>query len=314
MKVLDVRHALHAGLLVAAILLIPSVSNASLTSWNVDISINDDGGTDWTAALTYNNTVARSDYFVLSRITNVEVFGDGVRLECVSAYSLGTSIVCDGISAREIVYKFHVKALVSDLQNFKLFRYPFSVTETVDKVQIAVKFPLGAALVEDLKLAGTGLKPFEPDFGREGSDGRRIFVTWTYDKPTLGQSISIYAIYEPISGFDPFTIFIVILGLIIMVFLMTIMFIFKKQKVKDLVPVLTDGERKVTEILLREKGEVDQRVIVKETDFSKPKVSRVINDLIERGLIEKIAKGRKNLIKLKKEIKRADSKDAKLKG
>jgi len=67
------------------------------------------------------------------------------------------------------------------------------------------------------------------------------------------------------------------------------------------------------EILLREKGEVDQRTIVRETDFSKPKVSRVINDLIERGLVDKISKGRKNLIKLKKEVKRVDSRDVKSK-
>ena len=298
--------------LLAAFLLVSSVSNAALTNWSVDISINDDGGTDWTAVLTYNSTVTRSDYFVLSRITNVQVSGDGAPLECVSTYSLGTSIVCDGIAAREVVYKFNVKALVSDLQNFKLFRYPFSVTETVDRMQITVKFPLGAALVEDLKLGGTGLSKFEPDFGREGTDGRRIFVTWVYDKPILGQSINIYAIYE-VLGIDPFMIFVVILALVIIAFLITIMFIFRKQRVKDLLPVLTDGERKVMEILPREKGEVDQRTIVRETDFSKPKVSRVINDLIDRGLVDKISKGRKNLIKLKKEVKRADSRDAKSK-
>ena len=141
----------------------------------------------------------------------------------------------------------------------------------MDKVQATVKFPLGAALVEDLKLTSTDLKPFDPDFGREGSDGRRIFVAWTFDKPVLGQSINIYAIYE-ILGVDPFTIFAVILVIIIVAFLIFIAFIFRKQKVRDILPVLTEGERKVMEILLREKGGVDQRVIVKETDFSKPKV------------------------------------------
>jgi uncharacterized membrane protein len=55
--------------------------------------------------------------------------------------------------------------------------------------------------------------------------------------------------------------------------------------------------------VLREKGTVDQRQIVRETDFSKAKVSRIISNLVERGVLEKEVKGRKNLIRLKKTIK-----------
>ena len=298
---------MKALLAIAVFFLFIATANASLVNWTADVSINDDGGADWVATLTYNETVQRSDYFVLSRAINIDVVGDSRQAECVSSYSLGTSIVCEDIWASHIIYKFHTKNLVSDLQNYKIFRYPFSITQPVDRVHVVVKFPLGSALVEELKLGGTGLKPFEPDFGREGTDGRRIFVAWTFDKPALGQSLNIYAIYELLSGFDPFTVFLVILVLIIIVFVAFMMFFFKKQKVRDLLPVLEDGERKVMEILLREKGEVDQRVIVKETDFSKPKVSRIIGNLMHRGLVEKHARGRKNLIKLKKEVKRGDS-------
>ena len=81
----------------------------------------------------------------------------------------------------------------------------------------------------------------------------------------------------------------------------------KRHKVKNILPVLTEGERKIMEILLREKGTIDQRTIVKETDFSKAKVTRVINDLEKRGLVDKISRGRKNLIKLKKEVKQQES-------
>ena len=296
--------------LLVAILLFAPV-NAAITNWNVDVSINDDTGTDWTVILTYDNITDRSDYFVLSIITNVEVFADNVPINCDIVQDIGTSIVCTGLSAREVTYKFHVKGLVDNVQQLKIFHYPFSVTRSVEKMQITVKFPLGSALIEGSELNGTGLKPFEPDFGREGSDGRRIFINWVFDKPALGQTLNVSAIYELISGFDPFTTFTIILVLIIISFILALMFVFRKQRVKDLLPVLTNGERKAMEILLREKGEVDQRVIVKETDFSKAKVSRIINDLIDRGLIEKISRGRKNLIKLKKEIKRPESKSEK---
>lgn len=292
--------------LLVAIFLLAATADAALTVWDVQTSINDDGSSDWVATLTYNITTTKSDYFVLSRATNIEVFGDGNPLDCEVTYDIGTSIVCNEISAKEVIYRFHVKGLVSNLQNLKIFRYQFSVTQAVDKMQVSIKFPLGTALVEDLKLAGTGLKPFEPDFGREGSDGRRIFVSWSFDKPELGQSINVYAIYEILSGFDQFTVFAVILVLIILVFIAIVSLVFRKHSVRDILPVLTEGERKVMEILLREKGEADQRIIVKETDFSKAKVSRIINDLMHRGLVEKVSKGRKNLIKLKKEVKRPE--------
>ncbi len=293
--------------LIALLLLLAATANAALTNWTAEISVNDDGSTDWTVSLTYNATITKSDYFVLSRAINAEVFGDNIPLNCEVIYDIGTSIVCNGISAKEVVYRFHAKNLVSNLQDLHIFRYPFSVTQSVDKMQVIVKFPLGAVLVEDLKLTGTGLQPFEPDFGREGSDGRRIFISWTFDKPVLGQSLNVYAIYEIFPGFDQFTVFMIILAFVIIAFFVTMTFFFRK-RVRDILPVLTEGERKVMEILLREKGAVDQRTIVKETDFSKAKVSRIISDLTHRGLVEKVSKGRKNLIKLKKEVKRAETK------
>ncbi len=304
--------SMKAYLLAASIIvfLLAATANAALTSWDAEISVNDDGSTDWVVNLTYNTTVTKSDYFVFSTATNIEVFTDKEPVSCDVSTDIGTSIVCDNIAAKEVIYKFHVKGLASNIQNLKIFRYAFSVTQSVDRMHVAVKLPLGAALVESLKLGGTGLKPFEPDFGREGSDGRRIFVSWAFDKPVLGQTINVYAIYEVISGIDPFLLFAIILVLVVVAFLLTIMFVFRKQRIRDILPVLTEGERKVMEILLRDK-EADQRAIVKETDFSKAKVSRVINDLIERGLVEKTARGRKNIIKLKKEVKRAEPKSAK---
>lgn len=297
-------------LVVVAILLLVFPVNASIVNWTNEISINDDGGTDWTVALTYSNATEKSDYFVLSRVTNIEVYADSGRVDCNVTQERGTSIVCNGLSANEVVYKFHVRNLVSNVEDWKVFRYYFPVTQPVERMQVIVKFPLSAALVEESKLSGTGLRPFEPDFGRQGSDGRRIFVSWTFDKPALGQTIHVAAIYEILSGFDQFTLFAVILTLVVAGFLAGLVFFFRKHRVRDILPVLTEGERKVMEILLREK-EVDQRLIVKETDFSKPKVSRIIHDLAARGLVEKVSRGRKNLIKLKKEVKSPESKSAK---
>jgi uncharacterized membrane protein len=296
-------------LLVAFVMLIfSSTVHAALTDWNVDISVNDDGSNDWIVTLTYNATVTKSDYFVLAKLYNVEVYANNQSIMCDVTEDLGMSIVCNNIEASEIVYKFHTKKFVDTLpNNMKMFKYSFSVTQFVDRMHVTLRLPLGTALVEESKLSRTGLRSFDPDFGREGTDGRRIFISWTFDKPILGQSINAYAIYEAIFPIDQFTFFVIIITAIIVAFISFLIMLSRKQKVRDILPVLTDGERKVMIILLREKGTVDQRTIVKETDFSKAKVTRVINDLVARGIIEKISRGRKNLIKLKKEVKRAEN-------
>ena len=64
-------------------------------------------------------------------------------------------------------------------------------------------------------------------------------------------------------------------------------------------PILTDNERKVMEIILDSKKPIDQREVVRKTDFSKSKVSRIVQNLTERKIIEKIPKGRTNILKLK---------------
>ncbi len=303
-------------LLVAFVVLILASSvHAALTDWNVDISVNDDGSNDWMVTLTYNDTVTKSDYFVLAKIYNVEVLVNNQSIMCDVTEDLGMSIVCNSIETNEIVYKFHTKKFVDTLpNNMKMFKYGFSVTQFVNKMHINLELPLGTALVEESKLGNTGLRPFDPDFGRQSTDGRRIFISWTFDKPILGQSINTYAIYEAIFPIDQLTLFAIIITAIIVAFLSFLIMLSRKQKVRDILPVLTDGERKVMEILLREKGAVDQRVLVKETDFSKAKVTRVINDLVARGIIDKISKGRKNLIKLKKEVKRPENIEVNRKG
>jgi uncharacterized membrane protein len=261
--------------LLLLLLLFSSSVNAALVEWNADVSINDDGSNDWIVTLTYNETVTKSDYFVLAKIYNVEIFADNSSIFCDITEDIGMSIVCNNLQATEVVYKFHTKKFVENIQSLKMFKYAISVTQIVDRMHLTIRLPLGTGVVEDLKLSGTGLKPFEPDFGRSSTDGRKISVSWTFDKPVLGQTINVYIIYEMALGFDPFTLFTIILTLIIIAFLATIYMFSKKHNVRDILPVLTDSERKVMEILLREKGEVDQRVVVKETDFSKAKVSRI---------------------------------------
>ena len=75
----------------------------------------------------------------------------------------------------------------------------------------------------------------------------------------------------------------------------------RRQKVQTVLSVLKKDEKMVLECLIKRKGECKQRQIVRETDFSKAKVSRILMDLEKRGVIKKERRGRTNIVQLKKE-------------
>lgn len=285
-------------------LVFPSLASAGLTEISTDISLADDRGADWIVVFRYNESVSRGDYFILSRIENVRVLADDEPVQCFVTGDIGTTILCDNIDAAKITYMFHTTNSASALRNLFVFGQRFSVTQLTGRFSVVVRLPLGTALVEKSRLEGTGLSRFEPSWGREGTDGRRIFVEWIASEPKLGETYAISLVYEQvIIGEIPVVPILLILAGIAAVIYFTFL---RKPNMKDLLPVLTENERKVMEILLKE-NKVDQRKLVKDLDFSKPKVSRIIKDLSDRGLVEKTRKGRTNIITLKRAKKREET-------
>jgi len=283
-----------------AVTLLSSTANAArISNWNIDISLNENKIADWFVTIDYQENVDKSDYFVLAEATNIEVFADSLPIECSVSKKLGTTILCENIDAKKIVYKFKTLDLITNMQDLFIFKYRFSVTQLTDKFSLVVRLPFGTAVVEKGRIEGTGLRRFEPPWGREGSDGRIIYLEWIENDPKLGETFDASAVYEDIIVIDQ-SMMIYVIGLIALVIIISIIYFVKfRRNIEDIFPLLTENERKVMEIIHKDKI-VDQRRIVKDTDFSKAKVSRVIHDLIKRGLIEKKQKGRTNIIKLKR--------------
>ena len=294
--------ALVLGIL--AMLLFVPASHAALQEWTIDISLSDDKTSDWVVSYSYDAPVQKSDFFILAGVTSFNVTADGQPVDCSISRSIGSSIVCNNINARSIVYSIRTFPVISSLQGLSIFTHRFSIIQLTGKFSINIKLPYGTALAEGSKLEGTGLNPFEPQGGRQGSDGRRIFVQWDYQNPKLGDTSDFAVVYEQVQPVD-FNVFTVIIAAVIIAFLAFLVFFFRRSRVEDMLPVLTDNERRVMELVLRDK-QIDQRKIVKETDFSKAKVSRIIQDLERRGLIEKRIRGRNNIISLKKTRNLAD--------
>lgn len=293
---------------VAAVLLILLMPvHAKLDSLNIEVKIDTDRSTEWVTTFEYNETVDRSDFFVLAKITGIEVKADGDFIDCsATAKDIGTSIVCQNIKARSITYRFRALGLISDLQGLGRFEYRFSVLQLVDNFIVTVKLPPGAGLVERERLEEAGFRPFEPVWGKPNSDGRSIFIIWHQVAPLLGSGIDVKVIYESVFGNQLLPLGII--GIITAAFF-SILVLMRRRPLQDILPVLTHNERKVMEILLREKKPVNQRTIVKETDFSKPKVSRIISDLETRGLISRYRKGRTNIISIAENVRKPEKQE-----
>ncbi len=296
-------------------ILLAGVSQAAeLKEWKIDVALSDDSSAQWTVTLNYNVTQQQNEYFVFGRASDIAVTGDDQPESCNVEYAIGTTIRCNNISAKKIIYSFRIPnsataTPIAGTRNINRFSYIFAVTRVAERFSFTIKLPLGTALVERDALQGTGLLRFEPGWGREGSDGRSIFVEWVSENPRVGDTYSSYVIFENVSANVEENFNFLFIPLIIgFVAVLAALFVFMRRRpVKDILPVLTDSERSVMEILIREGKEVDQRKIVKETDFSKTKVSRIIYDLSNRGIVEKIPKGRTNLIKMKKITERKKS-------
>lgn len=277
----------------------PAGMAAQLENWTISVSLNDDRTAEWVVNLTYKENVSRSDYFILGRITGLEMTAGDRFIECTTPVrDVGTLVLCENINASSVSYRFRALDQVSLIQGLSSFKHRLSITQLADYFSMTVKLPLGTGLVEQSKLADTGLSPFEPAWGKEASDGRRIFVQWEVREPRLGETLETSVIYERIASSESASL--VLIPVMIAAFFIFIYVVRRRFFVKNILPMLTESERKVVEILLREKKDVDQREVVKETDFSKPKVTRILQDLEARGLVERIRRGRKNAIRLRK--------------
>jgi len=76
---------------------------------------------------------------------------------------------------------------------------------------------------------------------------------------------------------------------------------YESHKSETLMNILTDDEKSLIE-LIREHGSISQKEIVDITGLTKPKVSRMISDLENRGMVRKVKIGRINKIALSEDL------------
>ena len=198
-----------------------------------------------------------------------------------------------------IVYAwFKGSGLTQKQGNITHFSFDIPILWDTDRIYVTVKLPDGMFLTDKVLL------PISPSGAEKKIEGKNIITSWSFSNKNPGDVIPIRIYYESlfpqplIERFDYrwliVSVFILIVGLVI---------IYKKmpKKTELVLSVLNEAERMIVDIIRKEgKERVDQRKIVSSSGFSKAKVSRIIQGLQARGVIDVERTGRKNRVSLKK--------------
>ncbi|MBU5557507.1 MAG: helix-turn-helix domain-containing protein [Candidatus Aenigmatarchaeota archaeon] len=283
------RIALMAVLVFIALVLQSIPVAAEISSYSVDVIISDD-----TASSNIEMIFTKP---VKNLIMSIPGTPQDVNVEptCrIDKALLQTNIICDDVINKLIVT---YKSSIHRKEGWLIWSETFRMPQPASNLSVRVKLPAGAALKEPVTDA------IEPSGASITSDGRHIQISWSASNVKEQWTGSIaYERFEisAISTLLAIIAIIVAAGAIAYKYYFTS----SKEGMKMILPVLKKDEKTILECLIKHGSGVNQKIIVKESGYSKAKVSKVLKSLSERGLVKLERTGRSNRIFWGKEIKK----------
>ena len=221
----------------------------------------------------------------------------------------GSDVVCDVSSlgsSGSFKVEYETRDLVVRAGESRLFKQQIVVPIDASKVQFKVVLPDGTGLV--------GEKAYLPEDGFNATDGRRIYVSWTQENAKKGDIISSQITYQyffPDVGLLGVALPIAaILAIIAYIVTRRQPITNKVEPMKYILPILKEDEKLVMEKILAAGSPVHQKHVVKETGYSKGKVSKVLTSLEQRGMVRLERIGRSNKIYLQDKMEKTSQKDS----
>ncbi len=319
MKDMMKRFIQIVSVLIAVIVINSTNAQAvAIQFYEITTEILDDGNTINQVKIAFDIPAPnRIDYPIISDVTDFG-WAANFNTSCTLNKQGSSSLISCGLEnitrgQRSLTFNYTSPGFIKQLdKNRWIYRFDYQSSVPVTTLAITVKLPQGKGLInmEDSQTA-VGLLPYAPADGETRTDGRRILIDWARNNFTAGDLLSISVVYENIQDLTLSNLFPFFLILIIILIGISVYLYGKKNKIiirteenlDSVLPILTSDERKVIDCLLSNNGEKMQRKIVFETNFSKAKVSRLINDLKSRGIIGVEERGRTNRVFLIKKPK-----------
>lgn len=190
-----------------------------------------------------------------------------------------------------LLIEFDTGELISPFEGKYLFRLGYAPAMQAKKTSITLKLPRGMGL-ESGSMPSISPPPNDID-----SDGGRIIIRWDYEN--LADEVRIFALYAPVENSDRF-LYGIIMGAIVATFFFIVLRR-RDSRIKLVMMTLTEDERKIVDAVRENPRQ--QRELCQITDFSKSKVSKLIQNLEVKNVVRKIRAGRTNKIALTEFVK-----------
>lgn len=295
---------LFASLLLA-ISAFSGAASAQLSSYAIDADLSKQGVANVKLVMTFAEPTDRFELILPVRITSFNATSSTGPVVCNNRLDGVSLISCDLNLTKDrktLEITFQSSDMIKTAQAGYVFTSDFSVKIPAKTVFAAVRLPEGMVLSENVP--GGATIPFS---NSTATDGRRITVIWRFSDVNQ-RPISFQVFYEP--GIEPAPAFgvpplrVLILLAIIFGGGIGLILLRRYRKTQQVIfSVLDDYEKRVISSIEKGGGVVNQKKIVIDTNLSKAKVSRVVQKLVERGLLEVERRGRTNIVKfIKKKL------------
>ena len=214
-----------------------------------------------------------------------------------------TNIACsiEPSSKTDIIIEYYSDEKIIKKDNYFLFKDSFKMTNDVNTLSLLIKLPEGTGLKEPTESSYTPIEALI------GSDGRRTIISWQKEYIESEDKIDVSIAFEEIgeikivpTSFVYYGILIAVIVALISGFVVFYRFYWKNRGVKIILPILKKDEKTIFDAIIKHGSGVNQKIIVKESGYSKAKVSKVLNSLKERGIIKLERLGRSNKVYVEK--------------
>lgn len=240
-----------------------------------------------------------------SDVKNVKADLDDAERECKIENS---TALCGSTRAGTHVFtiRYTSKEVLANLQDRQLFKFSEQLPFKTSEYTFVLKLPVGTIIPqEEGKEADFFITP-KPS--QVLSDGQRIIITWNASDTT---EFSVSAVLQPLRTLT----FPIVLGLIVLGAGASAIWYYsrykrapKKTSIKKkaakqevLVPQFVEHEQQVVQLITTAPNhEIWQKQLLVKTGFSKAKLSRIIRNLEERGVVVKTIYGNTNKISIRK--------------
>jgi uncharacterized membrane protein len=215
----------------------------------------------------------------------------------------GINIICNVTVLNErinILIEYDSREYTKKMSSYYVFSDLYKIPINSKSIIVTVKLPEGTGLIKN----DGALSPSDASIG---SDGRRTIISWQKDDLLKGDTFEVSIAFEKIGDIQASFPFEIILVTVLITFSglgLFYQFYWKARNVKLILPVLKKDEKIIFNTIMKHGSGVNQKIIVKDSGYSKAKVSKVLNSLKERGLIKLERIGRSNKVHIEKNFEK----------